>query len=456
MTAGRPAPVRVAVLGAGVVGSQVIKLLTQDAQDLAAKAGAPLELVGVAVADVAAQSPQELGVAADLLTDDAVGLATKADIVVELMGGMEPARSAILAALESGAAVVTANKALLAAKGPELYAAAERAGVDLYFEAAVGGAIPILRPIQESLAGDTITRILGIVNGTTNYILDRMTADAVPFEQVLAQAQELGYAEADPTADIEGYDAASKAAILASLAFHTQVPLEAVYREGISSIRPADVEAASATGHVIKMLAIVERAPLAGAASADGEAAAGSQPTGVIARVHPVLIEQSHPLASVHGAFNAIFVEAEAAGELMFYGHGAGGRPTASAVVGDVVNAARHRVFGGAGHVESTYLDLPILPADNATTQYQIRLIVVDQPGVLAQVARVFASKGVSIDAVRQTPLRPNTGPAWHANLTIVTHAAREGALRQVVEALALESVVVAVDGVIRVEGEGE
>ncbi|MDR3361153.1 MAG: homoserine dehydrogenase [Bifidobacteriaceae bacterium] len=429
-------PVRVAVLGCGTVGSEVVRLLQDSASDLASRLGAPLELVGVAVkaADLPLPVP---GLDRSLLTDDPIALAGRADVVVELMGGIEPARSAILAAIAAGASVVTANKALLGLHGPELYQAAREAGVEIYYEAAVGGAIPILRPIRESLAGDTITRILGIVNGTTNYVLDRMTEEGLSFETVLAQAQELGYAEADPTADVDGYDAASKAAILASLAFHTSISADDVYREGIRSITSADVEAARATGHVIKLLAIVERK--------------GSK--GVIARVHPALIPLGHPLASVHGAFNAIYVTAEAAGELMFYGRGAGGRPTASAVVGDVVTVARHRVSGSLGPGESTYLGLAALDVGEALTRYQIRLLVKDQPGVLAGVSTVFAAEGVSIETVRQTAGDGANGVEV-ATLTVVTHQAEERALARVVEALRQVETVAAVAGVIRVEGE--
>ncbi|MDR2252749.1 MAG: homoserine dehydrogenase [Bifidobacteriaceae bacterium] len=429
-------PVRVAVLGCGTVGSEVVKLLQSSAADLASRVGAPLELVGVAVKDLTEIGP-DMGLAADLVTTDALSLATRADVVVELMGGIEPARSAMLAAVASGASVVTANKALLGSHGPELYDAARRAGVEVYYEAAVGGAIPIVRPIRESLAGDTITRILGIVNGTTNYVLDRMTLEGLDFDTVVRQAQELGYAEADPTADIEGYDAASKAAILASLAFHTRISAADVYREGITKITAADVAAARATGHVIKLLAIVERL--------------GSE--GVIARVHPALVAENHPLASVHGAFNAIYVHAEAAGELMFYGRGAGGRPTASAVVGDLVTVARHRVAGGRGPGESTYLALPALPAGAAATRFQLRLLVKDQPGVLAGVSRVFAAHGVSIETVRQTAGDGANGVEL-ATLTVVTHKAPERALRRVAAALRAEPTVAAVAGVIRVEGE--
>ncbi|MDR1799247.1 MAG: homoserine dehydrogenase [Bifidobacteriaceae bacterium] len=431
------------LLGCGTVGSEVVRLITTSAKDLRQRVGGSLYIQKVAVLSIA-QQPDVPGLDRSVLTEDVMEAAAQGDIVVELLGGIEPARTAILAALARGASVVTANKALLASHGPELYEAAERAGADLYYEAAVGGAIPILRPIRESLAGDTVTRILGIVNGTTNYVLDRMTLEGLDFADVVRQAQALGYAEADPTADVEGYDAASKAAILASLAFHSRVALDDVYREGISAITAADVAAAAASGHVIKLLAIVERRR-----GVDGT------DQGVIARVHPALVPLEHPLASVHGAFNAIYVEAEAAGELMFYGRGAGGRPTSSAVVGDVVTVARHQVFGGLGPGESSYLALPVLPVAEAETRYHIRLVVRDQPGVLAKVAQLFAGEGVSIETVRQTAIKPGQpGAATLANLAVVTHRAPEGALAAVVDKLAGLDVVDRVDGVLRVEGE--
>ncbi|MDR1823900.1 MAG: homoserine dehydrogenase [Bifidobacteriaceae bacterium] len=439
----RQIAIGVSMLGCGTVGSEVVRLITASAKDLRQRVGGSLYIQKVAVLSIADQ-PDVPGLDRAVLTEDVMEAAAEGEIVVELLGGIEPARTAILAALRRGASVVTANKALLASHGPELYEAAEQAGVDLYYEAAVGGAIPILRPIRESLAGDTITRILGIVNGTTNYVLDRMTLEGLEFDDVVRQAQALGYAEADPTADVEGYDAASKAAILASLAFHTRVSLADVYREGITKINATDVAAAAASGHVIKLLAIVER-----------HRDEAGQDLGVIARVHPALVPLEHPLASVHGAFNAIYVEAEAAGELMFYGRGAGGRPTSSAVVGDVVTAARHKVFGGRGPGESSYLALGTLPVAQAQTRYQIRLVVRDQPGVLAKVAQEFAAEGVSIETVRQTAIKPGQpGAATLANLAVVTHRAAEGALAAVVQKLAGLDVVDRVDGVLRVEGE--
>lgn len=425
-------PLRVAVLGCGVVGTEVVRLLTTQADDLAARVGTRLELVGVGVRNLDVERDAVVDTA--LLTTDAEGLVEKADVVVELMGGIEPARSLLLRAIASGGSVVTANKALLAQDGPTLYAAADEAGVDLYFEAAVAGAIPIVRPVRESLAGDTVKRVLGIVNGTTNYVLDKMASEGLDFEQAVKQAQALGYAEADPTADVEGFDAAAKAAILASLAFHTRVSLDDVDRQGITSITADDVLWAERTGYVIKLLAIAERGV-----------------GGVQVRVHPALVPSQHPLAGVRGAYNAVFVEAEAAGELMFYGRGAGGQPTASAVLGDVVSVARHRVLGGRGPVESWYAELPVLPADQARTRYQLRLDVSDRPGVLAQVAAALADHQVSIETVRQSPL--NEVDTDVAHLVITTHAAPDHAQRATLEAIERLDVVQRVVSVLRVEG---
>ena len=422
---------RVALLGCGVVGSEVATLLTTHRDELASRVGAPLDLVGIAVREVSRPRAGVTGTALEaLLTQDADSLVREADIVIEVMGGIEPARELLLAAIASGASVVTANKALLAQDGPTLYAAADEAGVDVYFEAAVAGAIPIIRPVRESLAGDQVERILGIVNGTTNYVLDRMASEGLGLEEVVAEAQRLGYAEADPSADVDGHDAAAKAAILASLAFHTRVSLEDVAVEGIMGLTADDIAWASRTGQVVKLLAIAERTT-----------------DGVVVRVHPALVPETHPLAGVRGAFNAVFVEASAAGELMFYGRGAGGAPTASAVLGDVVSAARHRVLGGKGPIESSYAQLPVLPASQALTRVQIRIDVQDRPGVLAKVAAVVAEHGVSIEAVRQAPV----GEVAH--LVVTTHAARQDALDKTVEAIRGIDVVERVVSVLRVEG---
>ncbi|MBT2494468.1 homoserine dehydrogenase [Microbacterium sp. ISL-59] len=427
---------RVALLGAGAVGSQVAALLLRHGDELADRAGAELELAGIAVRDV--DAPRDVDLPKELFTTDAETLILGADIVIELIGGIEPARTSILQAIGSGADVVTANKALLATHGPELFEAADRVGASVYYEAAAAGAIPIIRPLRDSLAGDRVVRIMGIVNGTTNYILDRMDSEGADFADVLADAQRLGYAEADPTADVEGYDAAQKAAILASLAFHTAVPLEAVYREGIISITPSMIEEARAAGFVIKLLAVCERIEANGAES-------------ISVRVYPALVPNSHPLASVHGANNAVFVEAEAAGSLMFYGAGAGGVQTASAVLGDVVSAARRHIAGGVGVGESTRANLPVVPIGHVTTRYQITLEVADAPGVLATVAGILSDGGVSVATVVQT-VEGEDEPT--ARLIIGTHRATEQALSATVDALADSAVVARVVSVLRVEGE--
>ncbi len=429
-----PKVLRVGLLGCGVVGSQVLRLLTEQADELAVRCGARLEVVGVAVRDLSREHP---GADPALLTTDAAELVTRADLVIEVIGGIEPARTLILSAMAHGASVVTANKALLAEDGPTLYAAAAAHGADVYFEAAVAGAIPLVRPVRESLAGDRIRRVIGIVNGTTNYVLDQMDRTGADFAAAVAQAQDLGYAEADPTADVEGFDAAAKAAILASLAFHTRVPASAVFREGITSVRASDVAAAREMNCVVKLLAICERS------EADGV-------DGVSVRVHPAMLPLDHPLAGVRGAFNAVFIEAEAAGELMFYGPGAGGAPTASAILGDLVSIARHRVSGGRGPGESAYAQLPIHPMGQVRTRYHIELDVADRPGVLAQVAQVFADQGVSIETVRQQL----AGSAGRASLVVVTHVALDSALSATVTALAELGAVQAVASVMRVEGE--
>lgn len=434
---------RVAILGGGSVGAQVVSLLLEHGDELAARAGAGLELVGVAVRD--ANAERDIEIPKHLITTDAESLILGADIVVELIGGIEPARRWILLALNSGADVVTANKAVMANHGPELFEAAEQVGAQLYYEAAVGGAIPIIRPLRDSLAGDRVKRILGIVNGTTNYILDRMDVHGDDLHDALAEATRLGYAEADPTADIEGYDAAQKAAILASLAFHTTVPLDAVYREGITGVTREQVQAARRAGYVVKLLAICERFT---------DAATGVE--GVCARVHPALVPLDHPLAAVHGANNAVFVEAEAAGNLMFYGAGAGGIETASAVLGDLVSAARRHVAGGPGVAESTQSNLPVLPMASVTTRYQITLSVVDEPGVLAAIATLFADHAVSVETVAQSTGIARSGstqPNLTATLVIVTHQASESALASTVTALAASPVVSQVVSTLRVEG---
>ncbi|GAA5211323.1 homoserine dehydrogenase [Microbacterium kyungheense] len=430
---------RVALLGAGAVGSQVAALLRQHADELADRAGARLELAGIAVRDIDAK--RDVDLPRELFTTDAESLIVGSDIVIELMGGIEPARAYLLHAINSGADIVTANKALLATHGPEIFDAADQVGAEVYYEAAAAGAIPIIRPLRDSLAGDRVQRIMGIVNGTTNYILDRMDTEGAEFADVLANAQRLGYAEADPTADVEGYDAAQKAAILASLAFHTTVPLDAVHREGITSIDRSMMDAARHAGYVIKLLAVCERL-----VEASGES--------ISVRVYPALVDRKHPLASVHGANNAVFVQAEAAGNLMFYGAGAGGVQTASAVLGDVVSAARRHIAGGVGVGESTLANLPIVPIGRVTTRYQITLEVDDRPGVLATVASTLSEGRVSIATVEQTVITAGNGEPGVARLVIGTHKAVEQDLSDTVERLAASGVVERVVSVLRVEGD--
>ncbi|WP_194897876.1 homoserine dehydrogenase [Catenulispora pinisilvae] len=430
----RTEPLKVALLGCGVVGSEVARLMTANAADLAARVGAPLELAGIAVRrpNRAREVP---GVDPKLFTTDAEALVKRDDIdlVIEVIGGIEPSRALILAALESGKSVVSANKALLAEEGATLYQAAEKHGADLYYEAAVAGAIPLVRPLRESLVGDRVHRVLGIVNGTTNFILDRMDTTGAGFSEALEEATALGYAEADPTADVEGFDAAAKAAILAGLAFHSRVTASDVYREGITEVTAADIASARAMGSVVKLLAICEVDPVAGKVSA---------------RVHPAMIPRSHPLAGVREAYNAVFIESEAAGQLMFYGPGAGGAPTASAVLGDLVAIARNKVTGSRGPGESAYAGLTVRPVGEAKTRYHISLDVDDKPGVLSAVAGIFAEQDVSIATVRQS------GRGLDAQLVIVTHLAPDAALTATVARLRAQDYVRDVSSVMRVESE--
>jgi homoserine dehydrogenase len=435
-------PIGVAVLGLGNVGSQVVRIIEESAEDLTARIGAPLVLRGVGVRRVA----DDRGVPVELLTSDIDGLVSRddVDVVVELMGPVEPARKAILSALEKGKSVVTANKALMAQSTGELAQAAEHAHVDLYFEAAVAGAIPVIRPLTQSLSGDTVLRVAGIVNGTTNYILSEMASTGADYEAALADASALGYAEADPTADVEGYDAAAKAAILASIAFHSRVTADDVYREGITKVTPADFATARALGCTIKLLAICERLT-----NDEGQQR-------ISARVYPALVPLSHPLAAVNGAFNAVVVEAEAAGRLMFYGQGAGGAPTASAVMGDLVMAARNRVQGGRGPRESKYAKLPISPIGFIPTRYYVSMNVTDRPGVLSSVAAEFGKREVGIAEVRQEGVVDEGGQRCGARIVVVTHEATDAALSDTVAALADLDVVQEVTSVLRLEGTSE
>lgn len=439
-------PLKIGLLGAGNVGAQVARTLVEERELISSRVGAPIKLIGVAVRDV--QAPRDWRIPGELLTTDAEALVDEADMIIELMGGLEPAGALVERALRAGTAVVTGNKALLAVRGGELSEFAAASGALLRFEASVGGAIPILRPIQESLSGDRITKVMGIVNGTTNYILDQMDSTGAAFDDALAEAQRLGYAESDPTADVEGHDAAAKAAILGALAFHTPFSIDDVYCEGITAVSAADIEAAAASGYVIKLLAIVEK-----------------NDDGAILRVHPTLLPRTHPLASVRGAFNAVFVVAENAGELMFYGQGAGGLPTSSAIMGDVVSVAR-RLHSGSAHPASTdsfgdWQSVRALPVDDARTQYYIDMEVADREGVIAEVARVLADHHVSIESMRQPgsvsidgEVDTEAARVRGAVVQIVTHLAREKDLHDTVATLKGLDVVRAVNSVLRVEVE--
>jgi len=429
-------PLRVALLGCGVVGNQVARLLTTQGEELASRVGRPLELIGVAVRDLGKDRP---GLPRELFTDDADHLvASRPDIVIELIGGVEPAGALVRSAIQQGASVVTANKALLAAQVGELFRAADANGVDLYFEAAVAGAIPIVRPLRESLVGDEITTVMGIVNGTTNFILDKMSTDGMTFAEALKLAQEAGYAEADPRADVEGYDAAAKAAILSRLAFHTPVTADQVYREGITDVTPDDIRAAAGANCVLKLLAVCQVLP-SGAVSV---------------RVHPAMVPVEHPLAGVHGPNNAIFVHARQAGRLMFMGPGAGGVPTASAVIGDLVTVARNRDRGVAGPSHPIDIARPIASIGEAMTRYHLRFRVIDAAGVLATVATVFANHKVSVANVRQTrPSIMDSESPWSAELHLMTHAALESDQQACAADLMASPVVGGAPRALRMEG---
>ena len=423
--------IKVALLGAGNVGSQAARILVEDNAVLEKRIGAPVELIGIAVRDT--QATRHWNADPSLYTTDAEALIDAADVVIELTGGIEPARTRILRALNVGKSVVSGNKALLAKHGVELQAAADASGAQLSYEAAVAGAIPILRPLRDSLAGDRVTRVLGIMNGTTNYILDQMDTTGASFSDALADAQKLGYAEADPTADVEGLDAASKAAIVASLAFHSDFTIDDVHTEGITAITADDVAAADADGYVIKLLATCER---------EGE-------DGVNIRVNPTLIPRQHPLAGVHGAFNAVFVEAENAGELMFYGPGAGGAPTASAVLGDFVSLARRLVLGGPGVPETSHAQLHATSLDNVISRYSVGVLVEDRLGVLANITRILAEHGISVDSLRQSASHEGA-----AQIRMVTHSAKDSDLRRAIAVIDALDTVREVNSVIRVESE--
>jgi homoserine dehydrogenase len=427
-------PVKVGMLGCGVVGGATARILLEHAGELEERAGVTIELVKVAVRSLAKERGVTLpdGVWTTDLSE--VVNDPEIDVVVELIGGIEPARDLILTAIRNGKHIVTANKELLANLGEEVMRAAEEAGVDVLFEAAVGGGIPIIRPMKESLAGDRVRRVLGIVNGTTNFILTRMSETGVSFTDALAEADSLGYTEMDPSADIEGYDAASKLAILASLAFDARVVAGDVHREGISKVSQEDIASAHDLGYEVKLLAVAE--------VDEGE---------VSVRVHPAMVPRTHPLASVRDVFNAVFVEAEQTGELMFLGRGAGGGPTGSAVVGDLVEIARNIRAGARGIGSAHYREAAhIRPQDETPVRYYVLLSVADQPGVLAGVASVFARHGVSIASVRQE------GSDDEATLMLITHTATEGAHEATFNDLQALEVVREIESRMRVEGAHE
>jgi homoserine dehydrogenase len=423
--------VGVGLLGCGTVGAAVVRMLDEHAGDIARRAGVHVRIARVAVREPSRE--RDVPLPAAVFSTDGVAVVDdpEVDLVVELLGGIEPARSLVLRALERGKPVVTANKELLANAGAELAAAAGERGLDLAFEAAVAGGIPLIRPLRVSLAGERIDRVIGIVNGTTNFILTQMSDHGWGFQEALAEAQRLGYAEADPTADVEGADAAAKCAILASLAFDTTVTASDVYREGITAITAQDIADAQRLGYAVKLLAIAELE--------DGE---------VSARVHPAMVPATHPLASVRDAFNAVFVEGQNVGQLMFFGRGAGGRPTATSVVGDIVQVARRVVDGGRAPATPPSLGRRIRPMDDTLGQYYVNLHVEDRPGVLAEIAERFGTNGVSIERVWQE------GHGDEATLVFVTHRAREGALQKTVAELRELGCVRAVSSLLRVEGE--
>jgi homoserine dehydrogenase len=423
--------VRVGLLGCGNVGAALVQLVDSRGDDIARRAGLRLEITRVAVRNLAKERP--VSFADGVLTHDAQSVVDdpSVDVVVEVIGGIEPARSLILDALKLGKPVVTGNKELLANVGKDVFDAAEASGVDLLFEASVGGGIPLMRPLRESLAGERIRRVIGIVNGTTNYILTRMTEEGCSFADALAEAQSLGYAERDPTADVEGYDAAAKAAILASVAFGARVVAGDVYREGITDVTPADIAAARELGYVIKLLAVAEEI--------DGE---------IATRVHPAMLPTTHPLASVRGSFNAVFVQGDAIGDLMFYGRGAGGAPTAVAVLGDLVDAAKNLHSGARGATLGELTRRPVRPIDEVQSQFYLTVDVADRPGVLAAIAGVFGRREVSIQSMQQQ------GQGDEAHLIFVTHLAREAALAATIHDVRDLDVVERVGSVLRVMGD--
>ncbi len=429
-----PSTVRVGLLGCGTVGAALVVLVDEQRDTVRRRTGLDLEVAAVVVRDPSRD--RGVPVDAEAFTTDAEAVVgdPSIDVVVEVMGGIDPARDLVVAALKAGKPVVTANKELLAAHGAELYAVAEAAGVDLLFEAAVAGAIPIMRPLRESFAGEPLTRVLGIVNGTTNYILTKMSQEGSSYADALAEAQALGYAEADPTADVEGHDAGAKVAIIATLAFGAEVVAADVHLEGISGVTAGDIEAAAHLGHCIKLLGVAERHR-----GPDGDE--------IGVRVHPTLVPNDHPLAAVNDSFNAVFVEGDAVGEVMLYGRGAGGRPTASAVFGDLVDAASNNARGHGAPIGALER-AAIRPIADLETAYYLALEVDDRPGVLAAVAAVFGEHGVSIRSMEQE------GLGSEARITFITHRARERDLRATLDDLRGLDAVRNVGSVLRALGD--
>jgi homoserine dehydrogenase len=435
---GSPSKIGIGLLGCGIVGSSVVRLVDSQSEEIIQRVGIELEIVSIGVRSVARD--RDLDIDPQVFTTDAQSVIKNdaVDVVVEVIGGIEPARSLILEALASGRSVVTANKELVANHGAELFAAADAAGVDLLFEAAVAGGIPLMRPMHRSLIGESITRVMGIVNGTTNYILTKMSLEGADYPDALSEAQRLGYAERDPTADVEGFDAGAKAAILATAAFGAHVVAGDVYHEGISTITDVDIDFADRLGYVIKLLAIAERTP-SNEKKPDVE---------VAVRVHPAMVPKDHPLASVNDSFNAVFVEGEAVGELMFYGRGAGGMVTASAVLGDVIDAASHRAAGAAGTPLGALPRASVLPIDDIASAFYIHLEVIDRPGVLATVASIFGDHGVSIRSMEQE------GLGAEARIIFITHAGLERDVQNTLSMLRELDSVRNVLSVLRVIGD--
>jgi homoserine dehydrogenase len=424
------ATIKIGVLGCGNVGGALVRILQRDSDVIEERTGVRLEVCRIAVRSLS--KDRGLSVAEGVMTTDTMGvvLDPEIDLVVEVLGGIEPALELITAALRHGKPVVTGNKELLANHGAELFAVAEECGRDLLFEAAVAGGIPLIRPLRESLVGERVGRVMGIVNGTTNFILTKMTEEGTDYAEALAEAQSLGFAERDPTADVEGFDAGAKAAIIASIAFGARVVAGDVYHEGISSITSADIAYAAQMGYRIKLLAVCEQ----------------FEDKSIGVRVHPTMVPVSHPLASVNGSFNAVFIEGDAVGELMFYGRGAGGLPTASAVLGDVIDAAINLQKGAHASIGSL-VRRPIRPIDDGTSAFYINLLVADQPGVLSTVAGVFGSRGVSIRSMEQEGLNDS------ARIVFITHEANEAAVRATLKELTSLDTVHSVNSVLRVIG---